>query len=279
MLPLFTLIVYFFIGTGDVNAKPGMVQHVLPDVNIPENVETKATMSHFVREPDHALETIFAILEEVHHNFFLQHDRMSDSSTDLPDVKEILDGLKNVTFSGVGVVFSGLAPRHTRMEETHWWRLAHQYGAICGSDLTSESTHVISYRSDTSKVLCGLQRGLHVVTPDWISQSIFSWERLPEANFKPARLPIIVPEPQIDLSAIALPEPLNLELEEFNREIDEELSTSSEDEDQDSPEDGMQSAGTKRRHSQVSTSSSSSESDNFYFDSDVFVEDLERELM
>lgn len=251
-----------------------MVQHVLPDVKIPETVQTRVTMSRFVREPDHALETIFAILEEVHHSFFIAQDNMSDSSNS-PDIKDILDGLKRELFSGVGMVFSGLAPRQTRMEDTHWWRLAQQFGAKCEPDLTNDTTHVISYRSDTSKVLCGLQRGMHVVTPDWISQSIFSWDRLPETNFKPARLPAVAPEPLINLSVIALPEPLNLELDEFTREIDAELTSTGS-----SSEDELQ-VGMKRRHSDLSSvsSSSSKDSQDFYFDSDVFVEDLERELL
>jgi hypothetical protein len=264
-------LVFFFIGTGDINEKPGMVQHVLPDVKIPETVQTRVTMSRFVREPDHALETIFAILEEVHRTFFLVQDRMPDSSNG-PDVKDILDGLKSVLFSGVCMVFSGLAPRQIRTEDIHWWRLAQQFGAKCEPDLTDDTTHVISYRSDTSKVLCGVQRGMHVVTPDWIAQSILCWDRLPEVNFKPARLPAFLPDPVVDLSVVAYPEPLNLQLDDFTREIDAELLS-----DDLSSTDEVQ-AGTKRRHSEVS-SGSSKDSDDFYFDSDVFVEDLERELL
>ena len=89
-----------------------MVQHVLPDVNIPAQVQTAATMAKFVREPDRGLETTYTALEECHRVFFRDYRAAS-----VPDVTQILDSLKAAIFAGCHFVFSGLTPLRTRVEE------------------------------------------------------------------------------------------------------------------------------------------------------------------
>jgi RNA polymerase II subunit A C-terminal domain phosphatase len=215
------VIVFFFIGTGDVNAKAGMVNHVLPDVKIPTDVECQVTVSRFMKRPDHALETIYSILEESHRIFFLSYK--SDIDTSIPDVKEILDELKQSVLGGSTLVFSGLTPLQSRMDGSHWWRLAEQYGAQCHNDISSATTHVISYRVDTSKVLCAQQRGIPIVTPDWILESIFNWERQDEAAFRPPNLPKTPPLQTV-----------NLKMDDFNKEIEEMLDEEDDEDDDDS---------------------------------------------
>lgn len=266
---------YFFIGTGDVNARPGMSQHVLPDVKIPTSVEYRATVSRFVREPDHALEDIFSVLEEAHSAFFRQY---KSGSCDLPDVKEILDGLKHLVLGETAIVFSGLAPVQSRIEDSHLWRISEQYGAVCDIDIVPRTTHIVSYRCDTSKVICAVQRGLQVVTPDWLLQSIFSWERLPEDNFRPARLPTAVPK-DTDIFAETTPVLGPIALDEYEQEIEAMLAEES------SSDSDVAHIGEKRRLSEEG----SDESDGFEddedavsvslsFDSEAFEDELSRAL-
>jgi len=234
-----------------------MVQHVLPEVNIPTNVEAHISVVNFVRDPDHGLETIFSVLEESHSLFFKAWDYLEGDPDAIPDVKRILDGLKSSIFGGVSLVFSGLAPLHIRLTDSHWWKLAEQYGAKCLTDLDDTCTHVISYRCDTSKVMCAVERGLEVVTPEWIQNSIFRWERLPEGNFRPSNLPAS----NHPLKSLPLTE-FSLDLAEFNAEIDEFLAA--EDTSTDTEEEAP---ATKR----VRLESSG--------DSDSLVEELEQDLL
>lgn len=269
---------YFFIGIGDVNARPGMSQHVLPDVKIPTSVEYKATVSRFVREPDHALHDIFSVLEETHRAFFKQYK--TDIPSELPDVKEILDGLKHSVFQDVAIVFSGLAPVQSRIEDSHLWRTAEQYGAVCDVEIVPRTTHIVSYRCDTSKVICGVQRNLQVVTPDWLLQSVFSWERLPEDNFRPARLPAAVPD-DAEIYAEATPVLGPLALDLYEQEIEAMLAEESSSDSEAAPH-----IGEKRRHSRSEEDNSSSSSENggesfsvsLSFDSDEFEDELVRVL-
>lgn len=237
-----------------------MIQHVLPEVNIPTNVEAQMSVSRFVRDPDHALETIFCVLEESHRLYFLQYRE----GEELPDVKEILDSLKSSILHGVSLVFSGLAPLHARMEDSHWWRLAEQYGATCLPDLFDNVTHVVSYRCDTSKVMCGVRRQLHIVTPEWILQSIFNWDRQPESNFRPPNLPPHVGKVESVTN-------ISIDLDELNAEIDEFMDDSSES-------DGV---GRKRQRPDETDDEQAVDKevdDGSNFDSDGLVEELEQDL-
>lgn len=271
-----------------------MKQHVLPDVKVPTSIETKMSMSRFVREPDHSLLTIHSVLEESHNCFFKRYR----ATGEIPDVKDILDGLKHTVLSGCNLVFSGLAPVSTPMQETHFWKIAEQFGAFCELEISDLTTHVISYRCDTSKVLCAFKRGLQVVTPDWIMQSAFGWERLPEENFHLANPPkdldgyivkIPIRSDSIRENVQAEPEAipaLNLELADFNKEIDDMLEESDEEEssssesEQSSPnripsDDNFEfdeSIWVKRRKAD---NSSESEQD---FDSDAFMDEIEQEM-
>jgi len=267
---------YFFIGTGDVNARPGMVQHVLPDVKVPVSVEYEVTMSRFVREPDHALEEIYLVLEEAHRTFF----RQMDGGEAMPDIKIIMDDLKRSVLGETGIVFSSLAPMQSRIQDSHLWRMAEQYGSVCDMELNDRTTHVVSYRCDTSKVLCAVQRGLHVVTPDWLLQSVFSWDRLPEKKFKPSGLPTVTSETVLDNA-----EPLGtMALDEYTREIDKMLAEESSDENSNDSH-GPPSLGQKRRRNSGDSDDLQDLDDakevsdfSVNFDSDDFACELETSL-
>lgn len=243
-------LVFFFIGTGDINARPGMVQHVLPDVNVPSEVEPSVTRSRFVKDPDHALERIQNILEQCHRSFFANNDS---------DLKVILDKHKTALFQGCSLVFSGLTPTNVKIEDSHFWKLSQQYGAVCELDVTHKTTHVITYRCDTSKVLCATERGIKVVTPEWILQSVYKWERLPEDPYISLYLP--------PTSAPAI----LLDFNVLTNEIDMELESDSEDEE---------SFEGERHHpkKRLRASSCEEETDSLEFDSENFVDELEKEI-
>lgn len=147
----------------------------------------------------------------------------------------------------------------------HFWKLAGQYGAVCEADLTEATTHIVSHRNDTSKVLCALERGLEIVRPEWISQCVFLWERLAESGFRPAGLP-----------PPAKPVLHSIEFADFSNDIDALLA--SETSSSDEPKGRL---GAKRRHRRRpegdDTDGESSES--LDFDTDDFREELENDLL
>lgn len=262
---------YFFIGTGDVNEQPGMAKHVLPDVRIPTEVETGTSVRRFVREPDMTLQTVLRVLSEAYSVFFQEY-----SDAHFPDIKEILDEIKGKIFEGLHFVFSGMVPLHQSTEDNHLARIATQFGATCERDLTPFSTHVITYRHDTSKVLLAVQKGLKIVTPDWILQSIFSWEKLPEENFKPAKLP--------DASGLTdAPVPLSIDVDfkELAQEFEEFRSSSDEGESEDEDSDIEARYSPKRRRtSSVFDIEQEDGGEGFSPDlSSDFADELERELL
>lgn len=71
------------------------------------------------------------------------------------------------------------------------------FGATCTSDLHSTTTHLVSVRNDTDKVLQAVEMQIPVVRPEWLFECFKSWALLPLDRFllqnvpKPALAPSI----------------------------------------------------------------------------------------
>ena len=63
------------------------------------------------------------------------------------------------------------------------WALAVAHGATCSVQFTASVTHVISPRADTSSVQKAKAKGLHAVSPQWLTDSAAQWKRLPETSY------------------------------------------------------------------------------------------------
>ena len=247
---LFNL-VYFFVGTGDVNARPGMQDHVLPEVNIPTDVDGTLHTPKVTNEDDNVLENIFAILSAVHSEFF----RIYKSDDDIPDVKRILNAIKSTVFAGLFFVFSGITKIGTSPADSQYWKLAEQFGAECHLEINESTTHLITHRTDTDKVLDAIQRDIIVVSPEWILKSVFNWHKQDEHDFIPKNLP---PKRPAEIS------PLFLEMDVLNKEIDECLEDS---------ENESQIIGRKRSREDIG------EDDDPSSSSDGFADELEHDLL
>lgn len=118
------------------------------------------------------------ILESIHTQFF---NKFAHSGT--ADVKMIVDERRRAVLSGASLVFSGLIPLGIPAHNFELWRLAVAFGANCSQSITAETTHVISIRNDTDKVLQAVERGIRVVKPDWLISCFKKWSLLPAEDF------------------------------------------------------------------------------------------------
>lgn len=191
-----------------------MNEHVLPEVNIPTDVDGTMHIPKFTNEDDNVLENIFSILSAVHSEFF----RIYKGDDDIPDVKQILNAIKSTVFSGLSFVFSGIFKVGTNPAESQYWKLAQQFGAECHLEINESTTHLITHRNDTDKVIDAIQRDITVVSPDWILKSVFNWHRQDEVGFIPKNLP----PKRLD----TIISPLFLEMDSLNQEIDDCLEDS-----------------------------------------------------
>lgn len=226
-----------------------MQDHVLPEVNIPTDVDGTLHIPKITNEDDNVLENIFAILSAVHTEFF----RTYKGDDDIPDVKQILNGIKSTVFYGLSFVFSGISKIGINPADSQYWKLAEQFGAECHLEINPSTTHLITHRNDTDKVLDAIEKDIIIVSPDWILKSVFNWHKQDESDFTPKNLP---PKRPAEIS------PLFLEMDMLNKEIDECLEDT---------DDESQIIGRKRVREENDDSLSST--------SDSFADELENDLL
>lgn len=173
----------FFIGVGDLNRAKDKVDFLLHGESNPTGIEGH-TEAVIVNDSDEELMFIAKILQSIHGQFF---DQLTRSST--ADVKDIVDGRRRGVLSNVSLVFSGLIPLGMPPDAFELWRLALIFGAQCRDAVTSETTHVISIRHDTDKVVQAVEHGIPVVKPDWLIGCFKQWALLPIQPFLLRDLP------------------------------------------------------------------------------------------
>lgn len=178
----------FFIGVGDLNrAKDKVVvaaaDFLLHGESNPTGIEGH-TEAVIVNDSDGELIFIAKVLQSIHDQFF---DQLTRSGT--ADVKTIVDGRRRDVLSNVSLVFSGLIPLGMPPDAFELWRLALIFGAQCRDTVTAETTHVISIRHDTDKVMQAVEHGIPVVKPDWLIGCFKQWALLPIQPFLLGDLP------------------------------------------------------------------------------------------
>lgn len=254
----------FFVGVGDINrtSVPSPPRFLLSETEEarPESAEpdgeTKSELSlpslkeeeqpssplgiqNHVKEiikddVDEELPLIADILDKVHETFF---SRLANSGPGfaMPDVKEILEARKRTVLSGVNLAFSGIIPTGMPPERFELWRLATMFGASCSPTVRpGHTTHLITFRTDTDKVLQAIEAGnISIMRPDWLLRCFREWKRAPEKEHHLANLPLPSPfhgsgpgtlDPD-DLLA------MNRELAELDDGNDSDDSTGDADED------------------------------------------------
>ena len=156
-----------------------------------------------LQDDDRELERVLTVLESVHEEYY------SASEADR-NVEHIIPRMKEQVLPGCNIVFSGVIPldqdttryeisiRHTAdpiadvpVCRAEIWRLALQFGATCANVLQTRTTHVVAAKNGTSKVNQARRRkGVHIVSPSWLDDSIAAWHRQPEEDYALAAEPI-----------------------------------------------------------------------------------------
>ena len=104
----------------------------------------------------------------------------------VPDIKNILPGVKSRVLGGTVLVFSGIVPLGLDVASTDIAILSRSFGAIISDDITRSTTHVVAARNRTQKVRAAVKRGkgrIKIVSPSWLLESISEWERKDETPY------------------------------------------------------------------------------------------------
>ena len=193
----------------------------------------------------------------MHAEFF----KLYRTTGSLPDIKEIVDARRKTVLAGVAIVFSGIIPLGLPPDRFELWRLAEMFGATCDTSIWCGTTHVISFRSDTDKVMQAVEAGIPVVKPDWLLACFRQWQRVPVEGFVVEGIQSRPPsEHELSIGSDVEFDPAELQA------MNDELAELEQSYDSDSDEDAEPSS--KRRRSEVSQSTDAS-----------FVEELERDLL
>ncbi|KAI8882516.1 hypothetical protein K501DRAFT_333962 [Backusella circina FSU 941] len=155
-------------------------------------------------DKDTILPIMARALRDVHDEFYKEIDLGNQK----PDVAEIIPQLKSKVLAGTHFVFSGVIPLHQAPQNSLIWKTATTFGAECGLELTGKVTHLIAASTGTSKVNAARKyKKIHIVTPDWLTESTARWEIQPEEQYQ---LQMLSPAP----SEVDNPESTALEFED-----------------------------------------------------------------
>lgn len=104
----------------------------------------------------------------------------------VPDVKIIMPSIKRSILEGVVLVFSGVVPLGTDIQNCDIALWAKSFGARVEENVGRRTTHVIAARNRTAKVRQALKRGkgkIKIVGTQWLMDSIVQWRKLPEGPY------------------------------------------------------------------------------------------------
>jgi RNA polymerase II subunit A-like phosphatase len=101
----------------------------------------------------------------------------------VPDVKKVMPAMKLRVLSGVTIVFSGVLPLGTDIQNADISTWAKTFGASITDKVGRNVTHVIAARPGTAKVKQAVKRGIKVVGTSWLIDSMQQWRRLDERPY------------------------------------------------------------------------------------------------
>ena len=164
-----------------------------------------------LRNDDQELVYLQSRLEAVHAAFFTEYDRKRlggkggrvaaltgkrktalSSENDVgpsdlvfvPDVKKVMPAMKIRVLSGVTIVFSGVLPLGTDVQNADIAVWAKTFGATITEKVGRGVSHVIAARPGTAKVKQATKRGsIKIVGTNWLLDSIQQWRKLDERPY------------------------------------------------------------------------------------------------
>lgn len=154
---------------------------------------------HLLEDHDTELFQLQERLERVHRIFFEEYDRKrtqslggrvsalrgeraptKDRDIDLmlvPDIKIIMPRIKRKILEGVVLVFSGVLPLGTDMQNADISLWAKSFGAILTNRINSRTTHLVAGRNRTAKVREATRYpDIKIVTTQWLLDSVTNWK-------------------------------------------------------------------------------------------------------
>lgn len=95
--------------------------------------------------------------------------------------QEVIPRVKGEILAGCHLVFSGLVPSHVPLSRSRAYAVAVSLGATVSAEVTAETTHLVAARAGTAKVNSSRrQKGVHIVTPQWLWHCAERWEKVDE---------------------------------------------------------------------------------------------------
>jgi len=104
----------------------------------------------------------------------------------VPDVKAIMPQIKSRVLEGLTLVFSGVVPLGTDIQNSDIALWAKSFGAKVEENVGKRTTHVIAARNRTAKVRQAAKRGkgrIKIVGTQWLMDSIVQWRRMDEVHY------------------------------------------------------------------------------------------------
>ncbi|KAL1973917.1 hypothetical protein VTN31DRAFT_5477 [Thermomyces dupontii] len=208
------------------------------------SVDESRHRHHLLEDHDTELYQLEERLEKVHRMFFEEYDRRraqrpakdgdggDDDDVDLevvPDVKTLIPQIKRPVLDGVVIVFSGVLPLGTDVQNADISLWAKSFGAVISTRIGSRVTHLVAGRNRTAKVREATRYPkIKIVTTQWLLDSLTAWQRLDEA-------PYLVPvHPEDRGNAVAESSPSKEDLDDdWLSGTDEDTGVSLSDEEMD----------------------------------------------
>jgi RNA polymerase II subunit A-like phosphatase len=160
---------------------------------------------HLLKDDDRELIYLEKHLQKVHKAFFEEYDRslagatggrvahlrpgsnkkvsLKDESADLklvPDIADVMPGLKSKILAGTHIVLSGLVPLGIDVERSEIGLQAISFGAQIQTKISRKVTHVVvsPNRTRTQKVRQALEYPhIKIVSQQWLMDSMSKWQK------------------------------------------------------------------------------------------------------
>lgn len=213
-----------------------------PDTPIPDAGQEQTPPQHrhqVLFDDDAELRYLDRHLTVLHTKYFEAFDAQA-SDEEIPDVGEILDGLKAEVLRGTRIVLSGLVPLGIDVYRSELGQQVLSFGAELRSRIDPDITHLVisSSRPRTQKVRQAARiPTVKIVNQNWLQDSISQWEELDETSYL-----VDVHPADRGVTTIAMPGKLVEQAEEAKNgpAEDDDVDDSGDDDDDDNlgqPED------------------------------------------
>lgn len=173
--------------------------------SVEDTQESNRPRHHLLEDRDTELFHLQDRLERVHQEFFEEYDRRRDKAVGgrvsvlrgdrisrdkdvdlrvLPDIKSIMPQIKRKVLGGVVVVFSGVLPINTDLQNADISLWAKSFGVAISSRISSRATHLVAGRNRTAKVREATRYPkIKIVTTQWLVDCLVQWKRLDEEPY------------------------------------------------------------------------------------------------